>query len=72
MKRFVKKRNDLIQNIITLYKCANIILISNSFCDLRINYRINFYNFKINFSTIEMKIKYFRVNEIIYLMQLIM
>ena len=72
MKRFVRKRSDLIQNMITLHKCAKIILISNSFCDLRINYRINFRNFKVNFSTIEIKIKHFRVNEITRSMQLIM
>ena len=72
MKRFVKKRNDLIQSMITLRKCAKIILILNNFCDLRINYQINFRNFKINFSTIEMKIKHFRASEIIRSMQLIM
>ena len=58
--------------MITLRKCAKIILISSNFCNLCINYRINFRNFKVNFSTIEMKIKHFRANEIIYLMQLIM
>ena len=58
--------------MIILRKCAKIILISNNFCDLCINYQINLYNFKINLSMIEMKIKYFRANEIIHLMQLIM
>ena len=58
--------------MIILRKCAKTILILNNFCDFCINYRINFCNFKISFSTIEMKIKYFRVNEIICLMQLIM
>ena len=58
--------------MIILRKCAKIILISSNFCDLRINYRINFRNFKINLSTIEIKIKHFRVNEILHLMQLIM
>ena len=58
--------------MITLHKCAKIISISSNFCDLRINYRINFRNFKVNFSTIEMKIKNFRANEIIRSMQLIM
>ena len=53
--------------MITLRKCAKIILISNNFCDFRINYQINFRNFKINFSTIEMKIKHFRANETIHL-----
>ena len=72
MKKFVRKRNDLIQSIITLRKCAKIILISNNFCDLCINYRINLRNFKINFPTIEMKIKHFRANETIHSMQLIM
>ena len=72
MKKFVKKRSDLIKNMITIHKCAKIILILNNFCDLRINYRINFYNFKINLLTIKMKIKYFRANEIIRSMQLIM
>ena len=72
MKKFVKKRSDLIQNIIILRKCAKITLISSNFCDFRINYRINFRNFKVNFSTIEMKIKHFRANETIHLMQLIM
>ena len=71
MKRFVKKRNDLIQSIITLRKCAKIILILSNFCDLRINYWINLRNLKINLSTIEMKIKHFRANEIIRSMQLI-
>ena len=72
MKRFVKKRSDLIQNMIILRKCAKITLISNNFCDFRINYQINFRNFKINFSMIEMKIKHFRANEAIRSMQLIM
>ena len=72
MKKFVKKRSDLIQNMITLRKCAKIILISNNFCDLCINYRINRCNLKINFSIIEVKIKHFRANEIIHSMQLIM
>ena len=71
MKRFVRKHNDLIQNIIILRKCAKIILILNNFCDLRINYRINLRNFKVNFLTIEMKIKHFRVSETIRSMQLI-
>ena len=61
-----QKAHRLIQNMIILHKRAKIILISNNFCDLRINYRINLHNFKINFSTIEIKIKYFRVNEIIH------
>ena len=72
MKKFVKKRNNLIQNIIILRKCAKIILILNGFCDFYINYRINLHNFKINLSTIKMKIKHFRANEIICLIQLIM
>ena len=42
------------------------------FCKFCINYRINFRNLKINFSTIEIKIKYFRASETIRLMQLIM
>ena len=71
MKRFVRKRNDLIQNTIILYKCAKIILISSNFCDFRINYRINLRNLKINFSTIKMKIKHFRANETICSTQLI-
>ena len=71
MKKFVRKRNDLIQNMITLCKCAKIILISNNFYDLRINYQINLHNLKINFSTIEMKIKHFRASETIRSMQLI-
>ena len=58
--------------MITLRKCAKITLISNNFCDLCINYRINFRNLKINFSTIKMKIKHFRASETIHLMQLIM
>ena len=58
--------------MITLRKCAKIILILNNFCDVRINYRINFRNLKVNFSTIEMKIKYFRANKITCSMQLIM
>ena len=57
--------------MIILRKCAKIILILNSFYDFCINYQINFYNLKISFSTIEMKIKYFRANEIIRSMQLI-
>ena len=72
MKRFVKKRNDLIQSMITLHKCAKIILISSNFCNFRINYRINLRNFKVNFLTIEIKIKHFHANEIIRSMQLIM
>ena len=72
MKKFIKKRSDLIQNMITLHKCAKITLILSNFCDFRINYRINLRNFKISFSTIEMKIKHFYANEIIRLMQLIM
>ena len=72
MKKFVKKRNDLIQSMIILRKCAKIILISNNFCDFCINYWINLRNFKVSFSTIEIKIKHFRVNETIRLMQLIM
>ena len=72
MKRFVKKRNDLIQNMIILRKCAKITLISSSFCDLRINYRINLRNFKVNFSTIEIKIKHLRASETIRSIQLIM
>ena len=58
--------------MITLRKCAKIILILNNFCDFRINYRINLRNLKINFLIIKMKIKYFHVSEIIRLMQLIM
>ena len=58
--------------MITLRKCAKITLISSNFCDLRINYRINLRNFKINLLTIEIKIKHFHANEIIRLMQLIM
>ena len=72
MKKFVKKRNNLIQNMTILRKCAKIILISSNFYDFCINYRINLRNLKFNFSTIEMKIKHFRANEIIYSMQLIM
>ena len=72
MKKFVKKRSDLIQNIIILRKCAKITLISSNFCDFRINYRINFRNFKVNLSTIEIKIKHFRANKTIRSMQLIM
>ena len=72
MKKFVRKRSDLIQSMIILRKCAKIILISSNFCDLCINYRINFRNFKISFSTIEMKIKHFHASETTYLMQLIM
>ena len=58
--------------MIILRKCAKITLISNNFCDFCINYRINLRNFKISFSTIKMKIKYFHASEIIRLMQLIM
>ena len=58
--------------MIILRKCAKIILILNNFYDLCINYRINLRNFKINLSTIKMKIKHFRANEIIRLIQLIM
>ena len=58
--------------MIILRKCAKITLILNNFCDLCINYRINLCNFKINFLTIEMKIKHFRANKIIRSMQLIM
>ena len=58
--------------MITLRKCAKIILILNNFCDLCINYQINLRNLKINFSTIKIKIKYFRANKIIRSMQLIM
>ena len=58
--------------MIILRKCAKIILISSNFYDFRINYQINFRNFKINLLTIKMKIKHFRVNEIIRSMQLIM
>ena len=58
--------------MIILRKCAKITLISNNFYNLRINYRVNFHNFKINLLTIEMKIKHFRANETIHLMQLIM
>ena len=72
MKRFIKKRSDLIQSMTILRKCAKIILILNNFCDLCINYRINLRNFKINLSTIKMKIKHFRVSEIIRSTQLIM
>ena len=68
MRKFVRKRDDLIQNMIILYKCAKITLILNNFYNFRINYRINFRNFKINLSTIKMKIKHFCANEIIYLM----
>ena len=72
MKKFVKKRSDLIQNMIILRKCAKTILISSNFCDFCINYRINLRNLKINFLTIEMKIKHFRVSETTRSMQLIM
>ena len=65
MKKFVKKRNDLIQNIIMLHKCAKITLILSNFHDFCINYQINFRNFKNNFLAIEIKIKYFRAGEII-------
>ena len=58
--------------MIILRKCAKIILILNNFCDFRINYQINLRNFKVSFSTIKIKIKHFRANEIIRLMQLIM
>ena len=58
--------------MIILRKCAKIILILNNFCDFRINHRINLRNLKTNFSTIEMKIKYFRANGIIRSMKLIM
>ena len=70
MKKFVRKRNDLTLNMIISRKCAKITLISNSSYDLRINCWINFRNFKISFSTIKMKIKHFRANEIIRLTQL--
>ena len=72
MKRFVKKRSDLIQNMTILRKCAKVTLILNNFCDFCINCRINLRNLKVSFSTIKMKIKYFRANETIRLMQLIM
>ena len=68
MKRFVKKRNDLILSIIISHKCAKITLISNRFYNCYINCRINFRNRKINYSKIEMKIKYFRASEIFRLM----
>ena len=45
--------------------------INLSFCDFRINYQINFRNFKVNLSIIKMKIKYFRASEIIRSIQLI-
>ena len=70
MKKFVRKRNDLTLNMIISRKCAKIILILSNSCDFCINCRINLRNLKINFSTIEMKIKHFRANEIIRLMQL--
>ena len=72
MKRFVRKRSDLIQNMTTLRKCAKITLISNSFCDFCINYRINLRNLKVSLSMIKMKIKHFRANETTRSMQLIM
>ena len=72
MKKFIKKRSDLIQNMIILHKCAKITLILSNFCDFCINYRINFRNLKVNLLTIKMKIKHFYANEIIRLMQLIM
>ena len=49
---------------ITQMRETKITLISSSSCDLYINCRINFRNFKINLSTIKIKIKYFRANEI--------
>ena len=58
--------------MIILRKCAKIILISSSFCDLCINYRINLRNLKVSLSTIEIKIKHFRASETIRSMQLIM
>ena len=63
-KKFVRKRNDLILNMIISRKCARITLISSSFCDLRINCRIHLRNLKISLLTIEMKIKHLRANEI--------
>ena len=72
MKRFVRKRSDLIQNIIILRECAKITLILNKFYNFRINCRINLRNLKVNFSIIKMKIKHFRASEIIRSMQLIM
>ena len=56
--------------MIILRKCARITLISSNSCDFCINCRINFRNLKINFSTIEMKIKHLRANEIIRSAQL--
>ena len=72
MKRFVKKRNNLILNMIISCKCARITLILNNFYNYCINCRINLRNRKINCLTIKMKIKYFRINEITRLMQLMM
>ena len=72
MKKFVRKRSDLIQNMITLYKCAKIILILNNFYNFCINYRINLRNLKVSLSIIKIKIKHFRASEIIRSMQLIM
>ena len=72
MKKFVKKRNDSTLNIIISRKCTRITLILNRSYDRRINCRINFCNRKSNCLTIEIKIKYFRTNEITCLIQLIM
>ena len=70
MRKFVRKRNDLILNMIISRKCARTILISSKSCDFRINCRINSCNLKTNFSTIEMKIKHLRASEIIRSTQL--
>ena len=70
MRKFVRKRNDLTLNMIILRKCAKVTLISSSSCDFCINCRINLHNFKISFSTIKIKIKHFRVSEIIRSAQL--
>ena len=70
MKKFVKKRNHSTLNIIISRKWARISFILNSFCDCCVNYWINFRNRKINCSTIEIKVKHFRANEIICLKQL--
>ena len=70
-KKFIKKRNDLILNMIILCRYAKIMLVLNNSCNRCINCWINLCNCKINRSTIEIKIKYFRTNEIIRLIQLL-
>ena len=71
-KKFVRKRNDSILNIIISCKCVRIELISSSSCNCCMNYHINFHNFKISSSTIEIKVKHLRASEITCLIQLIM